>query len=134
MTHQDELLIHALAMLAHPGALAILGTPQLEVLILLLASSKQEDTSFGVLLYQLIDDLLHQSWRIDLTLVGSKRSDTYPLLETLPRTNLGWQKIKIATLGREDRAELAQVDRIAQALEHSCIVLERCGQLCAALA
>ena len=116
-------------MLAHPGALEILGTPHLEVLILVGASSKQEDASIGILLYQAIDYLLHQARRINLTLVGRKRSDAYPLLKTLLGTKHSWQQVEIATFGREDRAELAQVDRIAQALEHSCIVLERRGQL-----
>ena len=129
MTHQDEFLIHALAMLAHPGTLAILRAPYLEVFILVVATPKQEDAPIGVLQYQAIDYLLHQSWRINLALVGSKRGNTYPLLKALLRSKYCWQQVKIATLGREDRTELAQVDRIAQALEHSRIVLERCRQL-----
>ena len=112
-------------MLGNRCALAILRAPDLEVLLLLLAPAKQEDATIGILLNETIDDLLHQSWRIHLALVGSKWSDTYPLLETLLGSEDGRQQIQVSTLGREDGTEILDINRIAQALEHSGIVLER---------
>ena len=106
MTHQDQLLIHALAMLAYPDALAVLCTPQLEEFLLLFATAKQENAPLRILLYQLMDDMLHEAWRINLTLMSCKRGYTNPLLIALLRTELGGQQVQIAALSRKDRTEL----------------------------
>ena len=124
MAHQYELLIHAFTVLAYPGALAILSAPQLEVLVFFFASSEQEDAALGILLDETVDDLFHQARWIYLPLMGSKGSNTYPLLVTLLGTEGGRQQIQIATFLGEDRVEIPDVNGIAQALKYCCIILK----------
>ena len=125
MAHQDELLIHTLATLGNKSTLAILCTPQLEELLLFLATTKQEYTTIRILLNKTEDYLLHQAWWIHLALVGGKWCDTNPLFKTLLGSEDGGQQVQISTLGREDGTEILDINRIAQTLEHSGIILER---------
>ena len=73
------------------------------------------DAGLGVFLKQLLDDLFHQPWWIDLSLVGRKGGYADPLLEILLRTYLLGQHIQVTTFFWEDTVELFDVDRIAQA-------------------
>lgn len=59
-------------MLADEDAGGEFLAPLREVLVLLLASSKEEDARLGMLLCQLANDLVHQWGGVDLPLVGSK--------------------------------------------------------------
>ena len=111
-------------MFSYPNALAVLSTPQLEVFLLLFASSKKEDASLGIFLDDLIDNLLHQSRRIYLTLVRCKWSNTYPLLEALFWSEYCRQQIHVSAFSREDGMEMLQVNGIAQTLKDCCVVLE----------
>ena len=59
-------------MLADENAGGEFLAPLCEVLVLLLASSKEEDARLGMLLCQLANDLVHQWGGVELPLVGSK--------------------------------------------------------------
>ena len=115
MAHQDQFLIHRLTVLRYRQALGVAFRPLAEIFVFLFTTTEEEDAGLGVFLEQLLDDLFHQPWRIDLSLVGRKGSNADPLLEVLLRTYFLGQHIQVATLCWEDAMKLFDVDRIAQA-------------------
>ncbi len=129
MAHDDQLLIHALRIAVDTDTLPVLCTPESEVVVFALAPSEEEDAALGIFLYQLEDNLFHQAWGIDLSLVRSERCDADPLLEALLGAYLLGQHIQIAAPFREDGVELADVNGIAQSLEHIYIIIKGCRQL-----
>ena len=72
VAHEDEFLVHRLKMLTDEDAGGEFLAPFREVLVLLLASSKEEDARVGMLEGQLTNDLVHQWSGVDLPLVGRK--------------------------------------------------------------
>ena len=68
-------------MLAGVGALLMLLAPLREVLFFLIATAEQKYAYMRMPLNELLDDLVHQSGRVHLALMGGKRRDANPLLK-----------------------------------------------------
>ena len=109
----------------------MLCAPRCEEIVFLLATAKEENAPFRIMLQQLFYYLMHQSWRISLALMGRKGRNAYPLFEGVLHAHVGWQHVEVSTLWWEDAVEL-YINRITQFCKDIDIVLERCrllGQL-----
>ena len=98
MAHQDEFLVHILQIHADIDALRHLVAPLLEVLVLLLSTSEEEEPATRIFRYQLLEHLGRLFRGIDLSLVGCKRGDAYPLLTFFLLAKDFWQLVDVALL------------------------------------
>ena len=86
-------------------------------------------SGFGVLLHELFYHLMHQSGRVDLAFMGSKRGDANPFFEVVLHVHSLGQQVQVSSLTiGEDALEL-DVYGIAQLLENLNVVFEGCGLL-----
>lgn len=110
-------------MLVDADTLRELPAPLLEKLFFALSAPKEEDACLRMFLSQLANDLVHTGKWILLTGVGRRRSDAYPVLETLLGTDDGRQQVQVAASFGENRPE-TNLHRIAQTGEDIGVVLE----------
>ena len=103
--------------------------PVVEHDVLLAASAEEHDAARGETLAQQHNDTLHESERINFSLVGGKGRNADPALPWLPLhvECVGQEREVVAPFGKNGLE--IRFDRIPQLLQHIHIVSERCGLL-----
>ena len=133
MTHDDELLHHVAHLMIDVNALLPFLAPFAEPLFLLLTSPEEKDASLGMLLDELLDDLLHQHEWIDLSLMGRKGgyADEGYLRAGLWSEATGETCRQLPNVALTVAKHTLEVDgdRITQTIEHFYVVLKRGGLL-----